>query len=133
MHAHRRHYSLLIAAAVVILAAGVAAAQHTGHSSPAPKAGSQPAMGSPSHEMHKHMTMGMQDMQKMKLTGDVDVDFATMMTMHHKHGIEMARIEAEKGKDEKIREMARKIIESQEKESQQFKEWLAGKGHPFKD
>ena len=63
----------------------------------------------------------------MKMTGDVDRDFASMMRMHHQKGIEMAQAEIKNGKDEKMKAMARKIVEDQGKEIKQFDEWLASK------
>ena len=86
-----------------------------------------------SHAMHQSMMAGMKQMQAMKMTGDVDCDFATMMTHHHKHGIEMAEIELRDGKDDKMKAMARKIVDSQKAEIREFEQWLASKGCPKKN
>ena len=113
---------IFAAASLCIFAAGVQAQTqsdtHKGHATSSDK-GSQQMMSS--------MMSGMKDMQSMKTTGDTDRDFAMMMRMHHQKGIEMAQVEASQGKDEKMKAMARKIIESQRKEIKEFDEWLAGK------
>lgn len=57
-------------------------------------------------------------------SGDVDRQFAERMRMHHEGGIQMAEAELERGKDPQMREMARKIIDSQRKEIGQFDQWL---------
>ena len=60
----------------------------------------------------------------MKMSGDVDKDFAMMMKMHHQGALTMAQAELDKGKDPKMQEMARKIIDSQKKEIAEFEQWL---------
>lgn len=64
----------------------------------------------------------------MEMSGDLDRDFVKSMLMHHRHGVEMARIQAEQGKDARAKEFARKVIESQTKEIRQLENWL--KAHP---
>ena len=77
-----------------------------------------------SAQMHESMMQGMKEMQSMKMSGDQDRDFAMMMKKHHEDGIKMAQIELDRGKDPKMKEMARKIIESQKKEAAEFEKWL---------
>lgn len=82
--------------------------------------------GSP---MMESMMQGM-DMQKMKsmhMSGDTDKDFATMMRMHHQNGLRMAEAELKQGKDPEMKEMARKIAETQRQEIREFDDWLAKK------
>jgi uncharacterized protein (DUF305 family) len=83
--------------------------------------------GPGSQEMMQSMMKGMKDMQSMQMTGDTDRDFAQMMRMHHQHGIEMAQVELKNGKDAKMKEQAKKIIEAQRKEIKEFDDWLAKK------
>jgi uncharacterized protein (DUF305 family) len=92
----------------------------------------------PAYAQHKgHGNMDMKSMMRehgkmmngMKLTGDADVDFAMMMRMHHLGGIKMAEHQLEHGKDSAMKEMARKIVESQKKEVAEFERFLAQKGH----
>lgn len=97
------------------LIAPAAAAQHEGS-----EAGS--------HELHQSMTKGSQEMQSMEMSGDLDRDFVEGMLMHHRHGVEMARIQAAQGRDAKAKEFAKKVIENQSKEIRQLESWL--KAHP---
>lgn len=55
-------------------------------------------------------------MDKMKMSGDFDLDFATMMIEHHQGAIEMSNIELSKGTDEKMKTLAQQIIAEQTKE-----------------
>ena len=69
--------------------------------------------------------MGMaKNMESMKMTGDTDRDFATMMKMHHQGAIDMAQMELQSGKDAKMRAMAKRIIKAQQKEIKEFDQWL---------
>ncbi|MDE2598433.1 MAG: DUF305 domain-containing protein [Rhodocyclaceae bacterium] len=69
-----------------------------------------------------------QRMDGMKMTGDTDKDFVTMMRSHHQSGIDMAKAELANGKDAEAKKMARKIIDAQTKEIAGFDKWL--KNHP---
>ena len=59
------------------------------------------------------------------LTGDADKDFVMMMIPHHQGAIDMANIELKYGKDETLRTMAKAIVEAQEKEIKEMKDWQA--------
>lgn len=77
------------------------------------------------HDMKHSMMGGMDQMQKMPSSGDVDKDFALMMKMHHQQGVKMAQMELDHGKSEPMKEMARKIIAAQNQEITAFDRWLA--------
>ena len=83
---------------------------------------------SPSQQMHRSMMEGMKETQKMRMSGDMDRDFAIMMRKHHQDGVKMSQYQIEHGKDAKMREMAQKITANQKKEIAEFDEWL--KSHP---
>lgn len=68
-------------------------------------------------DMHK----GMSDV---KPTGDADVDFVKGMIPHHQGAVDMAKILLEKGKDPELRQLAKDIIASQEKEITMMQRWL---------
>lgn len=51
-----------------------------------------------------------------KPTGDVDRDFVAMMTPHHQGAIDMAAAVVKHGKNQRIREIAQKIIADQRQE-----------------
>ena len=77
--------------------------------------------------MAAHQKM-MAEMEKMKPTGDADKDFVMMMIPHHQGAIDMAKVELEHGNDETLKAMAQKIIDDQQKEIDQMREWQAA--HP---
>ncbi|MEO5647319.1 MAG: DUF305 domain-containing protein [Chitinophagaceae bacterium] len=54
-----------------------------------------------------------QKMSTMKMTGDIDHDFATMMMDHHQGAISMAKVELAKGSDAGMKAMAQKMIDAQ--------------------
>ena len=79
----------------------------------------------------KPMMMDMNDkMMAMKPSGNIDVDFATMMRMHHQSAITMAEAELQNGKDPQMRVMAKDIIRAQKKEIAVFEKFLARRGGP---
>ena len=52
-----------------------------------------------------------------------DKQFAELMIDHHNGGIHMANVAVQNGKSEKVRELAQGMIETQQKEISQMKEW----------
>ena len=84
-----------------------------------------PHLAHPSDALKKSMDGGMHDMQSMQTSGDVDVDFAKMMKIHHQQALEMAQVELDHGKSPEMKAMAKKIIDAQKKEIAQFDRWLA--------
>ena len=75
-------------------------------------------------DMHGSMKGMMKNMESMKMSGDVDKDFAMMMKVHHQGAIDMAQMELKSGKDAKMRAMAKGIIKAQQKEIKEFDRWL---------
>ena len=102
----------LLAAAVMIAAPYAAFANHATSAEEAFKEANNTMM----HDMMKPMT------------GDPDKDFAMMMLPHHQGAIDMAKVELKYGKDPTLRALAEEIIEAQEKEIKDLKEWIAA--HP---
>lgn len=78
-------------------------------------------MSAGSMELHKSMMSGMS--MKMKMSGDVDKDFAMMMAMHHQQAVRMADIEIAKGSNAQLKEMARKMKAAQLGEIQQLMQY----------
>ena len=56
---------------------------------------------------------------------DPDMNFNMLMTVHHQSAVDMAKAELAHGKDTKLKEMAQMMIDAQQKEIQQFKDWHA--------
>jgi len=76
-------------------------------------------------DMKASMMMGMEEMQKMPMTGNTDKDFAMMMKIHHQQALNMAEMELKHGKSPEMKAMAKQIIAAQKKEIAQFDKWLA--------
>jgi uncharacterized protein (DUF305 family) len=76
----------------------------------------------------QEVSEGMMHHMSAPLTGDADKDFVMMMIPHHQGAIDMANIELKYGKDETLRAMAKAIVDAQEKEIKEMKDWQAG--HP---
>ena len=74
----------------------------------------------------KPMMMDMQGkMSSIKSSGNMDVDFAMLMRVHHQSAITMAEAELQNGKDPQMRVMAKDIIYAQKKEIAMFDKFLA--------
>ncbi|GAB3323504.1 hypothetical protein GCM10027511_32560 [Hymenobacter humi] len=72
-------------------------------------------------KMKASMDGMMQSMPKM--VADPDMNFNMMMTVHHQSAVDMAKAELAHGKDTKLKEMAQKMIDAQQKEIAEFKAW----------
>jgi len=77
-----------------------------------------------SHDMHQMVLNGAREVQGFKPSGDMDRDFAVMMRHHQKIAIRMAEHEVQHGKDPKVKELARRIVEAQTKEAKELDAWL---------
>jgi uncharacterized protein (DUF305 family) len=81
-------------------------------------------LGPGSQKLHQAHMNALQEMQRMRLCGDVDRDFAQMMKHHHEQGVKMAEIEAAEGKSPEMKAMAQKIIKGQRDDIRQLETWL---------
>lgn len=66
----------------------------------------------------KHHSMEQKD--NVTLSGDPNYDFAVVMEIHHRHGIAMANEEVKYGADSTIRNLAKRLIESQQGELEEI-------------
>jgi len=96
---------------------------------PGGKTGTSSMQGSPM-DMKGMMKDNNDKMSSMKMTGNVDVDFAMMMRIHHQGAIDMAESELRDGKDPQMKKMAKSIIAAQKKEIATFDKFLAKQGQP---
>ena len=71
-----------------------------------------------SMELHRIMMQGQK--MPMPMSGNVDKDFAAMMTMHHQQAIQMADVLLKHGKSAELKALARKMQEEQRKEIKQL-------------
>ncbi len=129
-----------IALAALVLLTGMAAA--TAQESALPEAclpataahdmgsaAESPMAMAPVDEAHQALTAGMDTMHADMAAGtqaeDIDVAFICGMIPHHQGAIDMAKAELKYGDDPWAREMAQKVIDVQEAEIAQMKDWLA--------
>jgi uncharacterized protein (DUF305 family) len=92
---------------------------------PMPKMGMDMKQGM---DMQPMMMDMQQKMSAMKSSGNIDIDFAMMMRVHHLSAITMAEAELQNGKDPQMRVMAKDIIRAQKKEIAAFDKFLAKRG-----
>ena len=59
----------------------------------------------------------------MKLVGDPDKDFATLLVAHHEDLIFLAKTQLEFGGDRQLRQLAEKILDEQQKQIDEVKQW----------
>ncbi|TZF89807.1 DUF305 domain-containing protein [Cognatilysobacter lacus] len=81
---------------------------HTMHDMPGMPQ-SMAGMSEGSRQLHAAMMSGMRGGMPMHMTGNVDTDFATMMTMHDRKSVAMADVVIKYGKDRKLVDLARKM------------------------
>ena len=67
-------------------------------------------------EMHKAMEKMHLEMKAMKMSGDIDVDYSTLMAIHHKGALEMAAIQLKYGKNAALKRFNEKLIKDQSAE-----------------
>ena len=72
-----------------------------------------------SMEMHRIMMQG-QKMPMPAMSGNVDKDFAAMMTMHHQQAVKMSDVLLQHGKNAELKALARKMKAAQQQEIKQM-------------
>lgn len=84
----------------------------------------QPAKGAPAaFERVREVMAGR--FKDMKLAGDPDQDFAAMLIAHHEDLIFLAKTQLEFGGDRELRQLAQKILDEQQRQIGELKEWQA--------
>jgi uncharacterized protein (DUF305 family) len=66
--------------------------------------------------MELHRIMSESRNMSMPMSGDVDKDFASIMSMHHQQGIKMIDVLLQNGRNAELKELARKMKAEQQKE-----------------
>lgn len=61
------------------------------------------------------------EMNSIRMTGDIDRDFTSLMIPHHRSAVEMARAYLKSGRDPELRRLAGNVIASQEAEIRQMR------------
>lgn len=89
----------------------------------------QPAKGAPA--AYERVREVMNDRFKdMKLAGDPDRDFAALLIAHHEDLIFLARTQLEHGGDEQLRRLAHNILDGQQKQISELKDWQVRNREP---
>ncbi|QRM34650.1 copper-binding protein [Microvirga sp. VF16] len=89
----------------------------------------QPAKGAPA--AYERVREVMNDRFKdMKLVGDPDKDFASLLIAHHEDLIFLAKTQLEFGGDRQLRQLAQKILDEQQKQISELKEWQVRNRQP---
>lgn len=70
--------------------------------------------------MQLHQIMEQGHKMPMTMSGDVDRDFAAMMSMHHEQAIKMVDVLIKHGKRAELKALAQKMKDAQKKEIQQM-------------
>lgn len=83
------------------------------------------ATGSGSQSLHQSMMSGMETMRDMKMSGDTDHDFASMMIAHHEQAIEMSKTVLNYGDNLEVQKKAQEIIAASERDIRDLKKWQA--------
>ncbi len=74
--------------------------------------------------------MGMaHDADALRSSGDVDTDFAQMMITHHQGAIAMARLAEDNAEHDELKQLAKDIIEAQERENDVMRPHASGMDH----
>ena len=81
-------------------------------------------------KMKASMTGMMQNLPA--AVADADMNFNMLMTVHHQSAVDMAQAELAHGKDTKLKEMAQKMVDAQQQEIQQLKDWHTKNGAKMK-
>jgi Cu/Ag efflux protein CusF len=89
----------------------------------------QPAKGAPAAYERVREVMDAR-FKDMKLAGDPDRDFAALLIAHHEDLIFLARTQLEHGGDEQLRRVAQKILDEQQRQISELKEWQVRNRQP---
>ena len=89
----------------------------------------QPARGAPAafQEVLRKINNSFKNMQ---LVGDPDRDFATMLIAHHEDLVFLAKTHLEYGGDRQLRQLSERILEDQQKQISELKEWQVRNRQP---
>lgn len=78
-------------------------------------------------ELTKEMDVMKAEMSGIKMSGNIDKDFAMMMISHHESAVKMATAELSHGMNTELKKIAQKEINDQTKEINEFKSWMVSK------
>ena len=88
-----------------------------------------PMAGHSEGSMQLHHIMAQGHHMPMPMSGNVDKDFAMMMTMHHQHAIEMVDVLIQRGQSAELKALARKMKSAQQDEIRQMAKFAGPMDH----
>jgi len=75
------------------------------------------------HGRHGQMNHGAMESSPDAAKAEFDHQFIDTMIVHHESAIEMAKLAADRAEHDELKQMARKMMNDQQKETQQLQEW----------
>ena len=81
-------------------------------------------------EIQQAINEMMQEMKKVPMSGDPDVDFARLQIEHHEGAIEMANIELAYGHEPEVKELAKKTKMANQASKERLESFLESHGDP---
>lgn len=119
--------TLLLAPACLLAAMSLASASLAHESDDA--ATKKAMAGQSTGSMELNRTMGKGQQMRMPMSGNVDKDFAMMMSMHHQNAIDMIDVFAKHGKSPELKAMAMKMKAAQSQEIKQLARFAGPMDH----
>lgn len=86
------------------------------------------AVESGSRQLQQHMEAGALQLRNVPPSGDIDRDFVRLMRLHRQQGVDMARIQLEKGNSPEARRLAKEMLDEQLQDIALLDDWL--RRHP---
>lgn len=110
-------FTTILAAVAVLGTASIASLErHLSTAQAQPAKGAAPAFERVREVMNNRF-------KDMKLVGDPDKDFAAILIAHHEDLIFLAKTQLEYGGDRQLRQLAQKILDEEQKQISELKEW----------
>jgi uncharacterized protein (DUF305 family) len=125
-----KNYTLTLLASVVVISFSTpvfAESKHSGHAMHQEVKISKKIAKIQSVIEYRAVMKSMHEGMAIEYSGDADIDFVRGMIPHHQGAVDMAKIQLKYGKDEKLKELSRRIILAQEEEIGFMRNWLRGR------
>lgn len=107
---HFMHKAFRIFTGISIMVVSFSACDEGGKSKITVASGSTRPLSQHNADMMQPMDEMIQRIESLRLTGDFDYDFVSMLIEHNRGANGMAKLEIEKGTDQQLQQMARRII-----------------------
>jgi len=79
----------------------------------------------PEHnDLMESMNTMLNQMKDIKLSGDIDKDYASLMILHNQAGLDMANAEIKYGQNDNLKKIAKRMVDDQVRAIDELKDWL---------